>query len=198
MTSFLIKVLEGQSTLNSVLGPLRPNYSTQSLCVLIRDNFVYFLYGASPDKTIENFAPIECVIWRSDANRMARSDWRSIRPEQKREILGWLTLAKITALPSPDRDILFDVLCRLVETVNQPKRKERLTSEDIDKGLVDLGRKPASVKWVVNYVTGGLSFRGKGEDSSTETLEYYLDSILLQKDPMEDASHLFDGIDVDY
>lgn len=179
MISFVMKLLEGQSSLNDWLGPFGPKMSEQSLCVMIYGSIVHLIYGQTPDGTIAEFTPKECVLWMCDANRQIYTTWQMV--EDRKGMDELLKEAAVIQDDTPDKEVAFDIICRLIETVNQPRRKERLTSDDLDKGLVDLGRRPPDYKWVVNYVTGGFTFRSKAESGSTAKLEDYIRSVMLNK-----------------
>lgn len=188
MISFVMELLEDQSSLNSLLGKFGPRFSEQSVCVVVEKNQLYLIYGQTPDGTIAEFAPKECVIWLSDSNRLGYTTWQML--DKKAQIMRLLDRAAIHQYNHSDKDIAFDIICRLIETIQQPKRKERLTSDDLDKGLVDLGRKPPSLKWVINYVTQGLTFRSKAESGSTGTLEDYISDVLDMGSKIQELADL--------
>lgn len=177
MISFATNTLWNSASLNKFPEAFQPHYSTQMMCVLVNGNQITIYYGASPDGSIDAFQPIEFINWQCDQNRHKRSEVRFLSDAQLQDLDVSLASLRLYALEEGETIIAFDIIRRLIETVSDDSR-ERLTSDDLSKGIVELGRKPPAYKWVINYLTGGLSFRGKGEDGSTATMEDYLASVV--------------------
>lgn len=138
MISFVVNLMEGQSNLNELLKFLAPRDIHQSLCCIVDGNMSLFLYGHSATGLIFDFTPQECLVWMSDTNRVGHESYELVANREK--IDNYLVRAKDVQMSGTDADIAFNIICRLVGVVSEKRKKDRLTSDDLDKGLLDLGR----------------------------------------------------------
>lgn len=171
------------------LGFLSPtHYHPHYLLAAVEDNRTTLIYGNTPSGFPDTFEPLEIVVWDVEDDKVNQVDYLTM--EDKSMVNNILGIASVISLDQNDGYFVYQIICRLAETITHRNAKWKLTSKDLDKGLLAMGRYIPRVEWFVNYVSGGISFRDRADsDPKRSTFENYL---LQSMYPIGELDHLFD------